>query len=97
MVWAYVSLYVRMFVARANKIEFGYRERYNARIYEFCFTCFKVEYKGSYIFKALPMNLFTRMNYIQKLYTNSLLRILKFDRIQIHKKTTKRIQKLLIE
>ena len=37
------------------------------------------------------------MNYIQKLYTNSLLRILQFDRIQIHKKTTKRIQKLLIE
>ena len=28
---------------------------FNARIYEFCFTCFNwVEYKRSYIFKALP-------------------------------------------
>ena len=41
--------------------------------------------------------MFTRLNYIQKLYTNSELQILQFDRIQIHRKTTKRIQKLLIE
>ena len=34
---------------------FGYRERYNARIYELCFTRFKVEYKRSYIFKSLPV------------------------------------------
>ena len=34
---------------------FGYREPYNARIYELCFTRFKVEYKRSYIFKALPV------------------------------------------
>ena len=27
----------------------------DARIYELCFTCFKVEYKRSYIFKALPV------------------------------------------
>ena len=34
---------------------FGYRERYNARIYELYFPRFKVEYKRSYIFKALPV------------------------------------------
>ena len=34
---------------------FGYRERYNARIYQLCCTRFKVEYKRSYIFKALPV------------------------------------------
>ena len=27
----------------------------DARIYELCFTCCKVEYKRSYIFKALPV------------------------------------------
>ena len=43
------------------------------------------------------LEMFTWINYIQKLYTNSWLRILQFDWIQIHKKTTKRIQKLLIK
>ena len=46
---------------------------------------------------ALLPEMFTRMNYIQKLYTNTSLRILQFDWIQIHKKTAKRIQNLLIE
>ena len=44
--------------AASRLTEFGYRERYIARIYDFCFTCFKVEYKRSYIFKALPMIMF---------------------------------------